>query len=210
MSGPHTNSTRSSPRASARRASTRVDLQPSSRHVTSFTNRTEVPDWIRFVGHSALQHQPIATTLALGAIVAIENWGPEIAFRGGCVDAAEPNAPDHLKATVALLWSLMSYVRSGYWLTTTGSRFLELGENLYSITVTFYEQPPAQVLAKPPRSFEIENVFMTLSITLVQIWSSSSHLIIMLLSLVFPLFTLVVVVMSVAQLWTFADAVTTL
>ncbi|KAF7341166.1 Saposin B-type domain-containing protein [Mycena venus] len=115
-----------------------------------------------------------------------------------------PKDSARLKAIVALVW------------------FLELGEKisglhqLYSITITFYGEPPSQILAKPPHSSELQDIFSVLSLTVVQLFFGnrvrilSGNWIIMFLSLVLSLFTLIVALISVAQVWTSTSAITTL
>ncbi|KAJ7509030.1 heme peroxidase [Mycena galericulata] len=57
----------------------------------------------------------IADGLALGAILAIENCGgPEIAFRGGRADAAEPNAPGVPQPQQDLDSHIASFARQGF------------------------------------------------------------------------------------------------
>ncbi|KAF7364171.1 O-methylsterigmatocystin oxidoreductase [Mycena sanguinolenta] len=99
---------------------------------------------------------------------------------------------------------------------------LELGQSicashvLYTLTVTFYGQPPAQVQNNPPHSIEFQNTFLAISLTIVQIFFAnrvrilSGNPAILLLALVFSLFSLVVGLISEAQLWTSTAAIATL
>ncbi|KAF7364313.1 O-methylsterigmatocystin oxidoreductase [Mycena sanguinolenta] len=99
---------------------------------------------------------------------------------------------------------------------------LEFGESicashvLYTLTVTFYGQPPAQVQNNPPHSIELQNSFLVLSLTIIQLFFAnrvrilSGNSAILLLALVFSLFTLVVGLISEAQLWTSTTALATL
>ncbi|KAJ7728291.1 putative L-ascorbate oxidase [Mycena maculata] len=57
----------------------------------------------------------MADTIALGALIAIENCGgPEIAFRGGRIDAAEPNAPGVPQPQQDLETHIASFARQGF------------------------------------------------------------------------------------------------
>ncbi|KAJ7910402.1 heme peroxidase [Mycena leptocephala] len=57
----------------------------------------------------------IADVLALGAVIAVENCGgPEIAFRGGRVDATEPNAPGVPQPQESLDSHIASFARQGF------------------------------------------------------------------------------------------------
>ncbi|KAJ7050671.1 heme peroxidase [Mycena amicta] len=57
----------------------------------------------------------IADTLAVGAILAVENCGgPEIAFRGGRVDASEPNAPGVPTPQQDLDSHIAAFARQGF------------------------------------------------------------------------------------------------
>ncbi|KAJ7210136.1 heme peroxidase [Mycena pura] len=57
----------------------------------------------------------IADTFALGAVIAIENCGgPEIAFRGGRVDAGEPNAPGVPQPQQDLQTHIDAFARQGF------------------------------------------------------------------------------------------------
>ncbi|KAJ7291461.1 hypothetical protein C8J57DRAFT_1273055 [Mycena rebaudengoi] len=67
--------------------------------------------------------------------------------------------------------------------TVSLSLFLELGEStcglhaLYAITVTLYGKPPSEILANPPHSYVLRNVFLTVSNTVaqvLQVWTSTS------------------------------------
>ncbi|KAF8198674.1 hypothetical protein K438DRAFT_1583786 [Mycena galopus ATCC 62051] len=106
-------------------------------------------------------------------------------------------------------------------LKLTVLRFLELAESicalhLYSLTITFYGRPPSEVLENPPHSIEFQNTFLAISLTIVQIFFGnrvrilSGNWAIMVLTLVFSLFSLIVGLISEAQLWTSTSAVATL
>ncbi|KAF7328171.1 Peroxidase [Mycena venus] len=60
----------------------------------------------------------IADVLALGAVFAFDNWqvlgGPEIPFRGGRVDATEPNAPGVPEPQEDLNSHIASFARQGF------------------------------------------------------------------------------------------------
>ncbi|KAF7354219.1 Peroxidase [Mycena venus] len=57
----------------------------------------------------------IADVVALGAVIAVENCGgPEIAFRGGRVDATEPNAPGVPQPQESLDSHIASFARQGF------------------------------------------------------------------------------------------------
>ncbi|KAJ6526723.1 heme peroxidase [Mycena capillaripes] len=57
----------------------------------------------------------IADSLAIGAVLAIENCGgPQIAFRGGRVDAGEPNAPGVPQPQQDLNTHIASFARQGF------------------------------------------------------------------------------------------------
>ncbi|KAJ7877785.1 heme peroxidase [Mycena leptocephala] len=57
----------------------------------------------------------IADVLALGLVLAVENCGgPEIAFRGGRVDATEPNAPGVPQPQEGLDSHIASFARQGF------------------------------------------------------------------------------------------------
>ncbi|KAJ7032715.1 heme peroxidase [Mycena alexandri] len=57
----------------------------------------------------------VADALAAGTVLAIENCGgPEIAFRGGRVDAAEPNAPGVPQPQDALASHIAAFARQGF------------------------------------------------------------------------------------------------
>ncbi|KAF7330711.1 Peroxidase [Mycena sanguinolenta] len=56
----------------------------------------------------------IADNIALAALIAIENWGPEIAFRGGRADAAVPNAPSVPESQQDLASHIASFARQGF------------------------------------------------------------------------------------------------
>ncbi|KAJ6562439.1 heme peroxidase [Mycena capillaripes] len=61
----------------------------------------------------------VADSLALAAVIAIENWwvasgGPEIAFRGGRVDALEPNTPGVPQPQQNLHSHIASFARQGF------------------------------------------------------------------------------------------------
>ncbi|KAJ7439092.1 heme peroxidase [Mycena latifolia] len=70
---------------------------------------------------NANRYISIADVLALGTIIAVENWqvlhglgGPEIAFRGGRVDAAEPNAPGVPEPQQDLQTHITDFSRQGF------------------------------------------------------------------------------------------------
>ncbi|KAJ7268221.1 hypothetical protein B0H12DRAFT_1067962 [Mycena haematopus] len=115
---------------------------------------------------------------------------------------------------------------------TDGQR-CQIGE--YTERREFYGQPPAQVLDNPPHSIEIQNTFLVISLTIVQVCIALSSLLfcgdysiskqiffanrirslsgnwtILLLTLVVSLFSLIVGLISEAQLWTSTAAVITL
>ncbi|KAJ7435130.1 putative L-ascorbate oxidase [Mycena latifolia] len=57
----------------------------------------------------------LADTIALAALIAVENCrGPEIAFRGGRADAAEPNAPGVPEPEQGLDSHIASFARQGF------------------------------------------------------------------------------------------------
>ncbi|KAJ7728259.1 heme peroxidase [Mycena metata] len=63
----------------------------------------------------ANQYISIADAFAIGAIIAIENCGgPEIAFRGGRVDAGEPNAPGVPQPQQDLQSHIGAFARQGF------------------------------------------------------------------------------------------------
>ncbi|KAJ7821314.1 heme peroxidase [Mycena olivaceomarginata] len=63
----------------------------------------------------ATQYISIADAFAIGAIIAIENCGgPEIAFRGGRVDAGEPNAPGVPQPQQDLQSHIGAFARQGF------------------------------------------------------------------------------------------------
>ncbi|KAJ7657892.1 heme peroxidase [Mycena polygramma] len=67
------------------------------------------------VAAQATRYISIADMIALGAVMAIENCdGPEIAFRGGRVDALEPNAPGVPEPQDALAAHIASFARQGF------------------------------------------------------------------------------------------------
>ncbi|KAJ7657921.1 heme peroxidase [Mycena polygramma] len=73
------------------------------------------PNTLAFVGSVATRYISVADMIALGAIIAIENCGgPEIAFRGGRVDALEPNAPGVPEPQDALASHIASFARQGF------------------------------------------------------------------------------------------------
>ncbi|KAJ7736869.1 heme peroxidase [Mycena metata] len=63
----------------------------------------------------ATRHISIADALAIGVVLAIENCGgPEIAFRGGRVDASEPNAPGVPQPQDPLASHVAAFARQGF------------------------------------------------------------------------------------------------
>ncbi|KAJ6482926.1 heme peroxidase [Mycena vitilis] len=67
------------------------------------------------VAAQATRYISIADMIALGAVMAIENCnGPEIAFRGGRVDALEPNAPGVPEPQDVLASHIASFARQGF------------------------------------------------------------------------------------------------
>ncbi|KAF7336114.1 Peroxidase [Mycena venus] len=67
-----------------------------------------------FLAH-ANRYVSIADVIALGAIMAVENCGgPEIAFRGGRVDAGEPNLPGVPEPQQDLQSHIDSFARQGF------------------------------------------------------------------------------------------------
>ncbi|KAJ6544469.1 heme peroxidase [Mycena capillaripes] len=63
----------------------------------------------------ANRYVSIADALAIGAIIAIENCGgPEIEFRGGRIDAGEPNAPGVPEPQQDLAAHIASFSRQGF------------------------------------------------------------------------------------------------
>ncbi|KAJ7657897.1 heme peroxidase, partial [Mycena polygramma] len=70
---------------------------------------------LTFVGAQSNRYVSVADMIALGAAIAIENCGgPEIAFRGGRVDALEPNAPGVPEPQDALASHVASFARQGF------------------------------------------------------------------------------------------------
>ncbi|KAF7378212.1 Peroxidase [Mycena sanguinolenta] len=69
----------------------------------------------RLLTQITTRYVSIADALALGAIIAIENCGgPEIAFRGGRLDAGEPNAPGVPQPEQDLQSHIDSFARQGF------------------------------------------------------------------------------------------------
>ncbi|KAJ7860145.1 heme peroxidase [Mycena leptocephala] len=69
---------------------------------------------------SGLGRKEVADVLALGAITAIENCaGPQIAFRGGRIDAAEPNKPGVPQPQQDLKTHIGAFARQGFTQTET-------------------------------------------------------------------------------------------
>ncbi|KAJ6482918.1 heme peroxidase [Mycena vitilis] len=67
------------------------------------------------VGSQSNRYLSVADMIALGAVTAIENCGgPEIAFRGGRVDALKPNAPGVPEPQDALASHIASFARQGF------------------------------------------------------------------------------------------------
>ncbi|KAJ6526715.1 heme peroxidase [Mycena capillaripes] len=70
---------------------------------------------LRILSGVANRYVSLADTLALGAITAIENCGgPDIAFRGGRIDAAEPNKPGVPQPEQELKSHIASFARQGF------------------------------------------------------------------------------------------------
>ncbi|KAJ6482910.1 heme peroxidase [Mycena vitilis] len=68
-----------------------------------------------FVATQATRYISVADMIVVGAITAIENCnGPEIAFRGGRVDALEPNAPGVPEPQDALASHIAAFARQGF------------------------------------------------------------------------------------------------
>ncbi|KAJ7221217.1 hypothetical protein B0H12DRAFT_1031481 [Mycena haematopus] len=119
--------------------------------------------------------------------------------------------------TIQALRYFREFPRDSTFLKTVVSSLSSPLLRLYSLTVTFYGQPPAQVLGNPPHSIEIQNTFLVISLTIVQqlffgnrVRILSGNWAILVLTLVISLFSLIVGLISEAQLWTSTAAVTTL
>ncbi|KAJ7877784.1 heme peroxidase [Mycena leptocephala] len=70
---------------------------------------------IEVLADQANRYVSIADVLALGLVLAVENCGgPEIAFRGGRVDATEPNAPGVPQPQEGLDSHIASFARQGF------------------------------------------------------------------------------------------------
>ncbi|KAJ7860132.1 putative L-ascorbate oxidase [Mycena leptocephala] len=70
---------------------------------------------LRLLAGVANRYVSIADALALGAITAIENCGgPQIAFRGGRIDAAEPNKPGVPQPQQDLQTHTSAFARQGF------------------------------------------------------------------------------------------------
>ncbi|KAF7342268.1 Peroxidase [Mycena venus] len=89
--------------------------EEQGRPKASFALRDGFSNTVAVLQPVANRYISIADALAVGAILAIENCaGPEIAFRGGRVDAAEPNLPGVPEPQQDLDSHIASFARQGF------------------------------------------------------------------------------------------------
>ncbi|KAF7367873.1 Peroxidase [Mycena sanguinolenta] len=100
------------------------------------------------LGLSANRYISIADTLAVGAILAIEACGgPQIAFRGGRVDAGEPNLPGVPEPQQDLASHVAAFARQGFnqtemiGLVACGHTFGGVQQSLFPLTVPEFNAP---------------------------------------------------------------------